>query len=193
MAREDLNPIEEARACAALVEELGLTREEVGRRVGRSRVAVSNLLRLLDLPDEAIELLARRRAERGPRPRAAARRGPRRAPAPRSSRRPSAAGRYASSRTAHARAPVAASPGAGARAVSIPTRRRARPPRPTRSGPRSAPRSRSRAAEAASGPRSALTRWRTPTCSPAVSIALRFIQLPGNRSIGRDHRPSELT
>jgi len=57
MAREDLNPIEEARACAALVEELGLTREEVGRRVGRSRVAMSNLLRLLDLPDEALELL----------------------------------------------------------------------------------------------------------------------------------------
>jgi len=57
MAREDLNPIEEARACAALVEELGLTREDVGRRVGRSRVAVSNLVRLLDLPDEVIELL----------------------------------------------------------------------------------------------------------------------------------------
>jgi ParB family transcriptional regulator, chromosome partitioning protein len=57
MAREDLNPIEEARACAALVEELGLTREEVGRRVGRGRVAVSNLVRLLDLPDEVIELL----------------------------------------------------------------------------------------------------------------------------------------
>jgi ParB family chromosome partitioning protein len=57
MAREDLNPVEEARACAALVEELGLTREEVGKRVGRSRVAVSNLLRLLDLPDETIELL----------------------------------------------------------------------------------------------------------------------------------------
>ena len=35
MAREDLNPVEEARACAALVEELGLTREEVGLRVGR--------------------------------------------------------------------------------------------------------------------------------------------------------------
>jgi ParB family chromosome partitioning protein len=59
MAREDLNPVEEARACAALVEELSLTREEVGLRVGRSRVAVSNLIRLLDLPDEAIELLAR--------------------------------------------------------------------------------------------------------------------------------------
>jgi ParB family chromosome partitioning protein len=65
MAREDLNPIEEARACAALVEELGLTREEVGRRVGRSRVAVSNLLRLLDLPDEAIELLERERLSEG--------------------------------------------------------------------------------------------------------------------------------
>jgi ParB family transcriptional regulator, chromosome partitioning protein len=54
MAREDLNPVESARAVAALVEELGLTREEVGRRVGRSRVAISNLLRLLDLPDEAL-------------------------------------------------------------------------------------------------------------------------------------------
>jgi ParB family transcriptional regulator, chromosome partitioning protein len=58
MAREDLNPVEEARACALLVEELGLTREDVGRRVGRSRVAVSNLLRLLDLPDEVLDLLA---------------------------------------------------------------------------------------------------------------------------------------
>ena len=59
MAREDLNPVEEARACAALVEELGLTREDVGLRVGRSRVAVSNLIRLLDLPDEALELIER--------------------------------------------------------------------------------------------------------------------------------------
>ena len=59
MAREDLNPVEEARACAALVEELGLTRKEIGRRVGRSRVAVSNLVRLLELPDETIELLER--------------------------------------------------------------------------------------------------------------------------------------
>ena len=57
MAREDLNPIEEARACAALVEELGLTRKEIGRRIGRSRVAVSNLVRLLDLPGDVIELL----------------------------------------------------------------------------------------------------------------------------------------
>jgi ParB family chromosome partitioning protein len=59
MAREDLNPVDEARACAALVEELGLTREDVGLRVGRSRVAVSNLIRLLDLPDEALQLIER--------------------------------------------------------------------------------------------------------------------------------------
>jgi ParB family transcriptional regulator, chromosome partitioning protein len=65
MAREDLNPVEEARACAALVEELGLTREEVGLRVGRSRVAVSNLIRLLDLPDEALELIERRELTEG--------------------------------------------------------------------------------------------------------------------------------
>jgi ParB family transcriptional regulator, chromosome partitioning protein len=57
MARQDLNPVEEARAVAGLVEELGLTREAVGRKVGRSRVAISNLLRLLDLPDEALDLL----------------------------------------------------------------------------------------------------------------------------------------
>jgi ParB family chromosome partitioning protein len=57
MAREDLNPVEEARACSMLVDELGLTREEIGRRVGRSRVAVSNLMRLLDLPDEVLDLL----------------------------------------------------------------------------------------------------------------------------------------
>jgi ParB family chromosome partitioning protein len=65
MAREDLNPVDEARACAALTEELGLTREEVGLRVGRSRVAVSNLIRLLDLPDEALALVERRDLSEG--------------------------------------------------------------------------------------------------------------------------------
>ena len=40
-----------------LVDDLGLTKEEVGRRVGRSRVAISNLIRLLDLPEEALELI----------------------------------------------------------------------------------------------------------------------------------------
>ncbi|MBV8430898.1 MAG: ParB/RepB/Spo0J family partition protein [Solirubrobacterales bacterium] len=59
MVREELNPVDEARACAALVEELGLSREDVGLRVGRSRVAVSNLIRLLELPDEALALVER--------------------------------------------------------------------------------------------------------------------------------------
>ena len=57
MARQDLNPVEEARACAMLVDDLRITKEEVGRRVGRSRVAISNLIRLLDLPEEALELI----------------------------------------------------------------------------------------------------------------------------------------
>jgi ParB family transcriptional regulator, chromosome partitioning protein len=57
MAREDLNPVDEARACAALVEDLGLSKEDLARRVGRSRPAVSNLIRLLDLPDDALALL----------------------------------------------------------------------------------------------------------------------------------------
>jgi ParB family chromosome partitioning protein len=57
MARVDLNPVEEARACALLVEDLRMTKQEVGRRVGRSRVAISNLIRLLDLPEEALELI----------------------------------------------------------------------------------------------------------------------------------------
>lgn len=57
MVREDLNPVEEAKACAALVEELGLTKEELAKRVGRSRPAVSNLIRLLELPDEALAML----------------------------------------------------------------------------------------------------------------------------------------
>ena len=57
MARVDLNAVEEARACAMLVDDLGLTKEEVGRRVGRSRAAISNLIRLLDLPEEVLELI----------------------------------------------------------------------------------------------------------------------------------------
>jgi ParB family transcriptional regulator, chromosome partitioning protein len=65
MAREDLNPVEEARAVAALVEELGLSREAVGKKVGRSRVAISNLLRILDLPDEALALLEAGRLTEG--------------------------------------------------------------------------------------------------------------------------------
>ena len=57
VAREDLNPVDEARACATLVEDLGITKEELGRRVGKSRVAISNLIRLLDLPDEVLAMI----------------------------------------------------------------------------------------------------------------------------------------
>jgi ParB family chromosome partitioning protein len=59
MVREDLNPVEEARACAALVDDLGISKEELARRVGRSRAAISNLIRLLDLPETALALLER--------------------------------------------------------------------------------------------------------------------------------------
>lgn len=57
MAREDLNAVEEARACAMLVDDLELTKQEVGRRVGKSRVAVSNLIRLLELPEPVLEMI----------------------------------------------------------------------------------------------------------------------------------------
>jgi ParB family transcriptional regulator, chromosome partitioning protein len=59
MAREDLNPIEEARALATLVDDLGLSKEEIGRRVGRSRPAISNMIRLLELPDDALAMIER--------------------------------------------------------------------------------------------------------------------------------------
>ena len=149
MAREDLNPVEEARACAALVEELGLTREEVGLRVGRSRVAVSNLIRLLDLPDEALALIERGELTEGhgralllAEDHAERRRLAREAAA-------GAAGRCASSRPAPARPPAAEPPRAAAplaRRPSTPTRRRRSSRSPTRSARRSAPRSRSRPA-----------------------------------------------
>ena len=57
MARQDLNPVDAARACAALVDELGLSKEEIGRRVGRSRAAISNMVRLLELPDDVLRML----------------------------------------------------------------------------------------------------------------------------------------
>jgi ParB family chromosome partitioning protein len=65
VVRENLNPVEEARACAALVEELGLSKKELGERIGRSREAVTNQIRLLDLPDEALELLESRELSAG--------------------------------------------------------------------------------------------------------------------------------
>ena len=57
LQREDLNPIEEALGYKALVEDYGLTQEEVARQVGKSRPAVANALRLMALPDAIRQLL----------------------------------------------------------------------------------------------------------------------------------------
>jgi ParB family chromosome partitioning protein len=63
--REDLNPLEEARALSRLIEEFGLTHQAAAEAVGRSRAAVSNLLRLMDLADEVKQLLEQRSIEMG--------------------------------------------------------------------------------------------------------------------------------
>jgi ParB family chromosome partitioning protein len=63
--REDLNPLEEARALSRLIEEFGLTHQAAAEAVGRSRAAVSNLLRLMELADEVKDLLERRSIEMG--------------------------------------------------------------------------------------------------------------------------------
>ena len=57
LQREDLNPIEEANGYHVLIDEYGMTQEEVAKRVGKSRPAVANALRLLALPDAVHQLL----------------------------------------------------------------------------------------------------------------------------------------
>ncbi len=63
--REDLNPLEEAQALQRLIDEFSLTHAEAAAAVGRSRAAVSNLLRLLDLPPAIRALVEARRLEKG--------------------------------------------------------------------------------------------------------------------------------
>ena len=63
--RENLNPLEEASALARLIQEFEMTHQQAADAVGRSRAAVSNLLRLLELPDEVKQLVAERRIEMG--------------------------------------------------------------------------------------------------------------------------------
>ncbi|HEX5757551.1 MAG TPA: ParB/RepB/Spo0J family partition protein, partial [Arenimonas sp.] len=63
--REDLNPLEEAFALSRLIDEFSLTHAEAAAAVGRSRAAVSNLLRLLDLPPAIRALVEARRLEMG--------------------------------------------------------------------------------------------------------------------------------
>jgi ParB family chromosome partitioning protein len=58
VAREDLNPVEQARAYAVLSDELDLSQTEIARRVGKSRPAVANTMRLLELPDEVLDLVS---------------------------------------------------------------------------------------------------------------------------------------
>jgi ParB family chromosome partitioning protein len=57
-AREDLTPVQEARTLSTLIDDLGLTQAALAKRVGRSRPDVANTLRLLDLPDDVLDLLA---------------------------------------------------------------------------------------------------------------------------------------
>lgn len=63
--RENLNPLEEARALDRLIVEFGVTHQQAADAVGRSRAAVSNLLRLLELAPEVAELVERRAIEMG--------------------------------------------------------------------------------------------------------------------------------
>lgn len=55
--RQDLNPYEEATAYKALIDQYGLTQEEISEKVGKSRSAIANSMRLLDLPDDVLEML----------------------------------------------------------------------------------------------------------------------------------------
>lgn len=63
--REDLNPLEEALAYRALAEEYGMTQEELSSKVGKSRSAIANAVRLLDLPDEILTMVASRELSAG--------------------------------------------------------------------------------------------------------------------------------
>ncbi len=63
--REDLNPVETAQAYDRLVKELGLSQEEIGRRTGKDRTSITNMIRLLRLPKEVQLLLAEHRISMG--------------------------------------------------------------------------------------------------------------------------------
>jgi ParB family chromosome partitioning protein len=63
--REDLNPLEEAAAYQQLIEDFSLTHEEVAARVGRSRVAITNTLRLMQLPPSILKLIQEGKLKEG--------------------------------------------------------------------------------------------------------------------------------
>ena len=65
VAREQLTPVEEARAYAALIDEFGLSQGDIAERVGRSKPSVSNRIRLLDLPDDVLGMVERGQLSEG--------------------------------------------------------------------------------------------------------------------------------
>lgn len=65
VVREDLNPVEIAAACACLIEDFGQTHEAIGALIGRSRPAITNLLRIMELPDDVRELVGDGRLTEG--------------------------------------------------------------------------------------------------------------------------------
>lgn len=65
LQREDLNPLEEAEAYQALLEEYGLTQEDIAGRVGKSRPVIANALRLLQLPEEIKDMLRENKISSG--------------------------------------------------------------------------------------------------------------------------------
>ena len=65
LQREDLNPCEEARGYRELMKKYSLTQEEISTQIGKSRSAVANSLRLLDLPDEVLAMLAEKKLTAG--------------------------------------------------------------------------------------------------------------------------------
>ena len=65
VAREDLSPVESARAFAMLLDEFGLPLGEVAEKVGKSKPAVSNTIRLLELPDDVLAMVERRQLSEG--------------------------------------------------------------------------------------------------------------------------------
>ncbi len=63
--RQDLNPVEEAMAYRSLMDEYGMTQEELSKAVGKSRSAIANAVRLLNLPDEIVEMLRKGKLSAG--------------------------------------------------------------------------------------------------------------------------------
>ena len=63
--RQDLNPVEEAAAYRALMDEYGMTQEALSKAVGKSRSAIANSVRLLNLPDEIVEMLRKGKLSAG--------------------------------------------------------------------------------------------------------------------------------